>query len=78
MRQLPAGKNVSMEAEHIVGIHHQVTSGEDIANCENFMCAVFTVIFGVCNSVRLSYLFVVMFCKCSINPTSNPNPVYSH
>jgi hypothetical protein len=27
------------------------------------MCAVVTVIFGVCNSVRLSHLFVVTFCK---------------
>jgi hypothetical protein len=36
------------------------------------MCA------GACSSVRLSWLFVVTFCKCSINPITNPNPVYSH
>jgi hypothetical protein len=42
------------------------------------MCAVVTAIFGVCNSVRLSYLFVVTFCKCSINPITNPKPVYNH
>jgi hypothetical protein len=24
------------------------------------------------------YLFVVMICKCSINPNTNPNTVYSH
>jgi hypothetical protein len=53
VRQSPAGKNVSTEAEDIVGIRHQATTGEDIANCEDFMCAVVTVIFGVCNSVRL-------------------------
>jgi hypothetical protein len=45
---------------------------------EDFMCAVVTAIFGACNSVRLSQLFVVAFCKCSINPTINPKPVYSH
>jgi hypothetical protein len=32
MRQLPAGNNVSTEAEDIVGIRHQATTGEDIAN----------------------------------------------
>jgi hypothetical protein len=42
------------------------------------MCAVVTVIFGVCNSVRLSQLFVVTFCKRQVNPITNPNPVYSH
>jgi hypothetical protein len=41
------------------------------------MCAVITVIFGVCNSVRLS-LFVVTFCMCSINPITNQIPFYSH
>jgi hypothetical protein len=29
VRQSPAGKNVSMEAEDIVGIRHQATTGED-------------------------------------------------
>jgi hypothetical protein len=36
------------------------------------------VIFGVCNSLRLSQLFVVTFSKCPINPITNPNPVFSH
>jgi hypothetical protein len=31
LRQSPAGKNVSTEAEGIFGILHQATSGEDIA-----------------------------------------------
>jgi hypothetical protein len=30
VRQSPAGKNVSTEAEEIVGIRHQATTGEDI------------------------------------------------
>jgi hypothetical protein len=42
------------------------------------MCAVVTVIFGVCNLVRLLQLFVVMFCKCSVNSITNPNPVGGH
>jgi hypothetical protein len=45
--QSPACKKVSMEAEDIVGIYHQATTGEDIANWEDFMCVVVTVIFGV-------------------------------
>jgi hypothetical protein len=53
-RQSPAGKNVSTEAESNVGIRHRATTGEDIANWGDFMCAVVTVIFGVCNSLRLS------------------------
>jgi hypothetical protein len=32
VRQLPAGKNVSTAAEDIVGIRHQATTGEDIAD----------------------------------------------
>jgi hypothetical protein len=32
VRQSPAGKNVSTEAEGIVGICHQATTGEDLAN----------------------------------------------
>jgi hypothetical protein len=30
MRQSPAGKNVSMQAEETVGIRHQATAGKDI------------------------------------------------
>jgi hypothetical protein len=31
VRQLPAGKNMSTEADDIVGIHHQAVIGEDTA-----------------------------------------------
>jgi hypothetical protein len=65
VRQSSASKNVSKEAEDIVGIRHQATTGKDIAN-------------WISNAVRVSYLFVVTFCKCSINAITNPNPVYSH
>jgi hypothetical protein len=39
VRQSPAIKNVSTEAEDIFGIRHQTTAGEDIANREDSMCA---------------------------------------
>jgi hypothetical protein len=42
---------------------------------EKTFCVLVT--FEVCNSVSMSQLFVVTFCKCSINRISNPNPVYS-
>jgi hypothetical protein len=32
VRQSPAGNNMSMEAEDVVGIHHETTTGEVIAN----------------------------------------------
>jgi hypothetical protein len=32
VRQPPAGKNVSTEAEDIVGVSHQATTSENIAN----------------------------------------------
>jgi hypothetical protein len=32
VRQLPAGKNVTMEAEDVVGIRHQTMTGEDTAD----------------------------------------------
>jgi hypothetical protein len=41
---------------------------------EEIMYGVVTVIFGVCNLVRLSWLFLVAFCNCSVNPMTNPNP----
>jgi hypothetical protein len=42
------------------------------------MCAVFTVIFRICNTMRLSLIFVVTFSKRPINPITNPNPFYTH
>jgi hypothetical protein len=45
-----------------------------LVKTEKTMRAVVTVIFGVCNSMSPSQLFVV---KSSINPITNPNPVYS-
>jgi hypothetical protein len=52
--QSPAIKDIDTEAKYIVGIHYQAITGEDEANCEDFICAIVTVISRVCNSVRLS------------------------
>jgi hypothetical protein len=40
MRQLPAGKNMSTEAEGNVRIRHQATTDEDTADWENLVRAV--------------------------------------
>jgi hypothetical protein len=39
-RELTVGKDVSTEAEGIVGIRYQATTGEDIAHWEDLMHAV--------------------------------------
>jgi hypothetical protein len=74
VRQSPAGKNVSTEAEDIVEIRHQATAGEDKTLCVLSL----TLICEVSRPMRAYSLFVVTFCKCSIQPTANSNPVYSH
>jgi hypothetical protein len=50
---------VSTEAEGIVWIRHQVTTGEDTANWEDFMYAVVKVICEVCRTVKAWSLFVI-------------------
>jgi hypothetical protein len=49
-----------------------------LVKTEKVMCAVVTMIFWVCNPTKLSQLIAVKFCKSSINPINNPNPIYSH
>jgi hypothetical protein len=78
VRQSPACKNVSTEAEDTIRINHLATAGKNVANWEDFICAVVTVICEVCRTVSAQSLFVVTFRKCSINPINKPNPVYSH
>jgi hypothetical protein len=46
------GKEMSTEADDIVGIRHQATTGDYIADCEDFVCAVVTVICEVCRTAR--------------------------
>jgi hypothetical protein len=52
-----------------VSSRYQATVSEE---CEDFMSAVLSVIFVLCNSVRLSYLELF---NSSINSITNPNPV---
>jgi hypothetical protein len=53
-----------------------VSTGEDTADWEKLVHAVVNC--RVCELVRVQQLLAVMICKCSINPTTNPNPIYSH
>jgi hypothetical protein len=57
VRQSPAGKNVSTEAEDIVGIRRQPTTGEDTANCEDIVSAVVNC--RMCELGIALYLLVV-------------------
>jgi hypothetical protein len=43
---------------------------------ENLVCD--AVNCGVCELAIALYFLVVMICKCSINPITNPHPVYNH
>jgi hypothetical protein len=74
--QLPAGKNVSTEAEDIVKIRQHATTGENTADWKDLIRAV--VHCRMCEIETALYLRVVTICKCSINPITNSNPVYSH
>jgi hypothetical protein len=70
VRQSPAGRDLSMEAEDTVEICQQAATGEHTANC-NYSGW----------SVSLSETVVVIcsyICKCLVNPITNPNPIYSH
>jgi hypothetical protein len=43
----PAGKNMSMEADNIVGIHHQAVTGEDVADWEDYVCCSYSDLWNV-------------------------------
>jgi hypothetical protein len=45
---------------------------------KDILCAVATVMFGMCNSAGLSQLFAVTGVKCPINPVTERNLVSSH
>jgi hypothetical protein len=74
--QLQVGKNVSTEAEDNVGIRHWAMTGEDTADWEALVRA--EVNSGMCELATALQLHVVTICKCSINPITDTNPVYSH
>jgi hypothetical protein len=73
-RQSPVGKEVSAEAEDIVGIRYQATTGEDVVSWEDLACAVVRI--KVRKLVRALNLLVAAIYKSSINPITNP--VSSH
>jgi hypothetical protein len=58
---LYTGKDVSMEAQDTVKIHHQATTVADTADWKDLVCAI--VHCKVYKSVRLFELLVVMSCK---------------
>jgi hypothetical protein len=55
---------------------YQATTGEDTADWGDFVRA--AVKCRVCELALALYLFLVTFCKSSINTITNPNPVYNH
>jgi hypothetical protein len=59
----------------IVSSHYLSTASEQT---EDFVCAVVVVMYGVCKSVRLLYLFVVTRYKCLVNSVFYPNAMSSH
>jgi ribosomal protein L37AE/L43A len=59
-----------------VGSRYQATTGEHTASCEELVRAVANC--RVCELAIALQLLVVMVWKCSVNPITNPNPVYSH
>jgi hypothetical protein len=56
---LTAGKDVSIEAEDIVGIHYQATTGADIAKWEDSMCCSEKQSVWTSNSVIIIHTYVV-------------------
>jgi hypothetical protein len=56
--------------------HYQTRTGEDTADWEDLEHAEVQCI--VNELVTAKHLLVVTTCKCSIKPSTNPNPVYSH
>jgi hypothetical protein len=67
--------NVSTEVEDIIEIRHQATTGEDTVDWESLVRAVVNC--RVCELAIVLELLVFTICKCSINPITNPNSIYS-
>jgi hypothetical protein len=57
-------------------MHHQATTDDDTADWEDLVHVGMNC--RVCELGIVLQLLVVTICKCSINPITNPNPVYSH
>jgi hypothetical protein len=75
MRQLPASKDVNTEAEEATALK-AVRRRQQMMIQQAKKQAVMNY---TARELELGlYLFVVTFCKSSMNPISNSNPVHSH
>jgi hypothetical protein len=55
--QLPAGKNMSTEAEEVFGIRHQAMTGEDTADWEDLVHAVVNCRVWISDSTIVTYVY---------------------
>jgi hypothetical protein len=65
-----------MKGTSTIVSRYQTTTGEHTADCEDLGRA--AVNCRECELAIALYLLIVTICKCSTNPITNPNPVYSH
>jgi hypothetical protein len=47
VRQSPVGKNVGTKTKDIVGIRQEATTGEDIADWEDYVCCAYSDLWSV-------------------------------
>jgi hypothetical protein len=77
VRQSPASKDAKTEVEGFTALE-AVTRQRlvKLQQTEDLVRAV--VDCRVCELVTALQLLVVTICKCSVNPITIPNPIYSH
>jgi hypothetical protein len=75
--QSPASKDVNSEAEEATALE-AVTRRQPLKIQQTVKTVRVVVNCRVCELATALYLLVVTICKCSINPITDPNPVYSH
>jgi hypothetical protein len=66
----------SIRGRSTIGSCYQATTDEDKADWEDLVSAVVNC--SVCELVTVLHLLVVTICKWSVNPITNPNPIYSN
>jgi hypothetical protein len=59
-----------------IGSHYQTTTGDDTADWEGLVRA--AVNCRICELALALELLIATISKCSIDPSTNPKPVYSH
>jgi hypothetical protein len=75
--QSPASKDVNTEAEEATALG-AVTRLQPVNIHYSRLRRVHACRSELCELTIELQLIVVTYSKCSINPTTNPNPVYSH